>query len=146
MIGARGARQNREQNDMSTLHLLEPPSGFGAASVFVRSASSRSNSSRACAARLAASDYRVDLLRVIGANGAIDALFTTDRNKVAPAFYACAQSMSKFLVQEIGMDQSVALFPAMKRGDWVAMLEQAAGMPLSEVRRRWQIRLGIDSP
>ena len=99
-----------------------------------------------CAARLAASDYRADLLRVIGANGAIDALFTTDRNKVAPVFYACAQSMSKFLVQEIGMDRSVALFPAMKRGDWVAMLEQAAGMPLAEVRRRWQIRLGIDSP
>lgn len=99
-----------------------------------------------CVARLAASDYRVDLLRVIGGQGAVDALFTTDRIKVAPTFYACSQSMSKFLVEVIGMERTVALFPAIKRGDWAAMIERAAGMPLAAIRARWQARLGLDSP
>jgi hypothetical protein len=99
-----------------------------------------------CAARLTENEFRVDLLRTVGGRGAIDALFTTDRIKVAPTFYACSQSMSKFLVEVIGMDRTVALFPAIKGGDWAAMIERAAGMPLAAIRSRWQARLGLDSP
>jgi hypothetical protein len=99
-----------------------------------------------CAARLAVNEFRPDLLRTLGGQGAIDALFTTDRIKVAPTFYACSQSMSKFLVEVIGMDRTVALFPAIKRGDWAAMIERAAGMPLAAIRARWQGRLGLDAP
>jgi hypothetical protein len=98
-----------------------------------------------CAARLAGNPFRADLLRVIGGKGPVDALFSTDRLKVAPAFYACAQSMSKYVVEIIGMEQAVEIFPAVKRGDWVATLERAAGMPLADLRARWRARLGVDS-
>jgi hypothetical protein len=96
-----------------------------------------------CAARLADNPYRADLLRTLGGRGAVDALFTTDRVKVAPTFYACAQSISKYLVDLIGMPRSVELYPAVKRGDWEATLERAAGMPLESIRSRWQARLGL---
>jgi hypothetical protein len=99
-----------------------------------------------CAARLAQSPYREDLLRVIGGRGYIDALFTTDRIKVAPAFYACAQSMAKYLVDVIGMARTVDVFPAMKRRDWVGSIERSAGVPLDTLRARWRIRLGVPSP
>jgi hypothetical protein len=98
-----------------------------------------------CAARLAENPYRTDILRAVGGQGGVDALFTTDRIKVAPTFYACTQSMTKYLVEIIGMEQTVALFPAIKRGDWSATLERSAGAPLSTLRRRWQARLGLVS-
>jgi hypothetical protein len=82
----------------------------------------------------------------MGAPGAVEALFTTDRIKVAPAFYACAQSMSKYVVELIGMEQAVALFPAIKQGDWVPRLERMAGMPLETLRRRWRARIGLAGP
>lgn len=99
-----------------------------------------------CAARVAQSPYRADILRVTGGSGGVDALWTTDRIKVAPVFYACAQSMSKFVVDLIGMEQTVELFPAIKRRDWVATLERSAGIPLAPIQARWQARLGLDSP
>lgn len=99
-----------------------------------------------CAARLADNPYRTDLLRVVGGEGGVDALFTTERTKVAPTFYACAQSISKYLVELIGMERAVGLFPAFKSGDWAASFEQAAGMPAAAFREKWRIRLGVDPP
>jgi hypothetical protein len=96
-----------------------------------------------CAARLADNPFRSDLLRTLGGRGAVDQLFTTDRGKVAPAFYACAQSISRFVVELIGLEQTVELFPAVKRRDWVATLERRAGMTLDSLRQRWQSRLGL---
>ena len=95
-----------------------------------------------CAARLAASPYRADLLRTIGGKGAVDALFTTDRARVAPAFYACARSMAMFVVETIGMDRTVALFPAIKGGEWENELQRSTAMSTSALRVRWQERLG----
>jgi hypothetical protein len=96
-----------------------------------------------CAARLVESPYRGDILQAIGGKGGVEALWTSDRAKVAPIFYACAQSMSKFLVELIGMDRAVALFPAIKQGDWEMKLERSAGMPLASLQARWQAQLGI---
>jgi hypothetical protein len=96
-----------------------------------------------CAARLADNPFRAELLRTLGGSGAVDQLFTTDRMKVAPAFYACAQSISRFVADLIGMPRAVTLFPAIKRGDWPAQLENMAGMSLDSLRGRWQARLGI---
>ena len=103
------------------------------------------NVDSACAARLTDNPYRTDILRAVGGRGGVDALFTTDRIKVAPTFYACAQSLTKYLVEIIGMNQAVALFPAIKAGEWVTPLERAAGMPLAALRRRWQDRLRLVS-
>lgn len=96
-----------------------------------------------CAARLVDNPYRSEILRAIGGQGGVDALFTTDRVKVAPTFYACAQSMTKFVSELIGMEQTVELFPAIKSRNWAATLERAAGMPLAAIRARWQAHLGI---
>jgi hypothetical protein len=96
-----------------------------------------------CAARLADNEYRAEILRTVGGQGGIDALFTTDRIKVAPTFYACSQSMSKYLVDAIGMAQAIELFPAMKGRGWRAALERQAGMPAEMIRKRWLARLGI---
>jgi hypothetical protein len=96
-----------------------------------------------CAARLADNPFRTALLRTLGGSGAVDQLFTTDRMKVAPAFYACSQSLSKFVVALVGMPRAVELFPAIKRGDWPERLENMAGMSLDSLRGRWQARLGI---
>lgn len=96
-----------------------------------------------CAARLAENASRADIIRAVGGQGGVDALWTTDRIKVAPAFYACSQSLSRYLVGMIGMVQAIELFPAMKRGDWKETLERQAGMPLAAIRKRWQARLGL---
>jgi hypothetical protein len=94
-----------------------------------------------CAARVADNPYRADILRTIGGQGAVEALFTSDRIKVAPTFYACAQSMARFVTELIGMERTVALFPAIKRRDWAPVLERAAGMSLADLRARWQARI-----
>ncbi len=94
-----------------------------------------------CAARLAASPNRADLLRTIGGKGAVDALFTTDRAKVAPACDACARSMAMFVVETIGMERTVALFPAIKRGEWERELERAAGMSPAALSAAWRKKL-----
>jgi hypothetical protein len=112
--------------------------------VFVIGGPSRADS--ACAARLDGHPFRSDLLRTLGGRGAVDQLFTTDRIRVAPAFYACAQSFAGYLVETIGLERSVALFPAIRRGDWIPELERAAFMPLDTLRARWQSRLGLAGP
>lgn len=99
-----------------------------------------------CAARLRDNPYRAPLLRAIGGEGAVDALFTTDRPKVAPTFYACAQSMANYLVARIGMEAAVALFPVMKSGDWHGSFERAVGMPVAAFGAAWRARLGLDPP
>ena len=96
-----------------------------------------------CAARAAAHPRRAELLRVVGAAGRIEALFTSERATVAPAFYACSQSMTKFLVEQIGVRQAVALFPAIKAGTWETEIGRMAGVPLPELRRRWLEKLGL---
>jgi hypothetical protein len=96
-----------------------------------------------CAARVAASPRREEMLRVLGATGRVEALFTTERPTVAPVFYACAQSMAKFLVERIGVKQAVSLFPAIKSGTWEADVGRLAGMPLAEVRGAWLERLRL---
>ena len=96
-----------------------------------------------CAARLAGNPYRAELLRSIGGGGGPDALYTPDRNKVAPAFYACAQSMANYLVDRIGMQRAVGLFPVMKTGEWERTFERVAGMSVETFRAAWQGRIGV---
>jgi len=96
-----------------------------------------------CAARASAHPRHAEWLATIGATGEPRTLFTSERATLAPAFYACSQSMTKFLVDRIGVTRTVALFPALKAGTWEQDIARAAGMPLAELRRRWlqQLRL-----
>lgn len=94
-----------------------------------------------CASRLRASPYRAEIERVVGATGRVDALFSTDRSKVAPTFYACAQSMAKFVVDRIGLRRAISLFPHIPTDKWHAELERASGVPLATLQAEWRAHI-----
>jgi hypothetical protein len=96
-----------------------------------------------CATRVAANQWKEDLLRVVGGRGRVPALFTTDRSKVAPTFYPCSESMSRFVIETIGVPAAVDLYPSTWDGTWDEKLERAAGMPLAELQARWRVRIGL---
>jgi hypothetical protein len=95
-----------------------------------------------CAARLSTSPRRPEILAKVGGQGRLDALLTTERQEVAPTFYACSHSFTKYLVDRIGVRAVVALFPSIQAGTWVADLAEAAGETLPALRRAWLRRLG----
>ena len=96
-----------------------------------------------CAARLTASPRRTEIQAKVGAQGRLEALFTTERDEVAPVYYACSQSFTKYLVTRIGVGPLVALFPRIQAGTWLADLASAAGQPLPTLRRAWWKALGV---
>lgn len=97
----------------------------------------------ACAARLAASPRRKEILTKVGDQGFLDALFTTDRAQVAPIYYTCSQSFTKYVVDRIGVRAVASLFPHVPDGTWLADLEASAGEPLGGVRRAWLEKLRV---
>ena len=90
-----------------------------------------------CAARLAQSPRRAEILEKVGLQGRLAALFTTERAEVAPVFYACSQSFTKYVVDRVGVRTVVAAFPHIPGGTWVADLEAAAGTSLEALRSAW---------
>jgi hypothetical protein len=90
-----------------------------------------------CAARLAASPRREEILERVGRTGSLEALFTTDRPQVAPVFYACSQSFTKYVVDRVGIRAVVASIPSVPAGTWPAELEAAAGTSLEALRSAW---------
>lgn len=96
-----------------------------------------------CRARLVGHPRRAELSARLGRSGRLAALFTAERMQVAPAYYACSQSLTRRLVERIGLERTVALIPAIPDGSWVPALEAALGMPLDAFRREWLGRQGI---
>ncbi len=90
-----------------------------------------------CAARLADSPRRAEILEKVGSVGRLEALFTTERAQVAPVFYACSQSFTKYVVDRVGIRAVVAAFPHIPAGTWVGDLETAARMSLAGMRSAW---------
>jgi hypothetical protein len=90
-----------------------------------------------CAARLAHSPGRNEILERVGGPGFLPALFTTERVDVAPVFYACSQSFTKYIVDRVGIRAVVAAFPRIPEGTWVTGLEAAAGTSFAILRSRW---------
>ena len=109
--------------------------GFRAGDVFQIGGLAQSDST--CAARLAASPRREEILARVGDQGRLEALFTTDRAQVAPVYYACSQSFTRHVVGRIGLKAAVGLFPVIPSGAWLAELERAAGDSLPAIRRAW---------
>ena len=101
-----------------------------------------------CHARLSGHPRRAEIAAKVGGLGRLEALFTTERQKVAPTFYACSQSFTKYLVDRVGLGAMVALFPRVPDGTWLADLETRAGAPLPVLRRAWLAALHIpdDTP
>jgi len=91
---------------------------------------------RTCATRLGG-PIGEDISRFMGAPGGPPALFTTDRQTVAPTFYACAFSFTKFLVGRIGLQETIALMPLIPADGVHARIESLATKPMSAIRAEW---------
>jgi hypothetical protein len=96
-----------------------------------------------CAARIQSSPRGAEVLAAVGRTAPLAALMTTDRPQVAPIFYACSQSLTKYVVQQIGVANTVALFEALKTGSWERNVAQAAGRPMETLRAEWITRIGL---
>jgi hypothetical protein len=99
---------------------------------------------RACAARLAGPAGK-DVLPFIGVTGRPDALFTTDRQTVAPTFYACSTSFTKRLVGLIGLPATVGLIPLIPQNGVQARIEALTGKPIATHRAEWLQAIGYAS-
>jgi hypothetical protein len=83
-----------------------------------------------------------EVLPFIGAVGAPAALFTTDRQQVAPIFYACGTSFTKHLVDRIGLAETIALMPHIVPGTVLPRIEQVAGVSMDRIRADWRAAIG----
>lgn len=97
-----------------------------------------------CAARLAGSPRRAEILEKVGGEGRLEALFTDERAQVAPVFYACSQSFTRYLADRVGVRTLVALFARVPSGTWPADLKAAAGESLDALRRAWLVGIGVE--
>jgi hypothetical protein len=84
-----------------------------------------------------------EVLPFIGAVGAPAALFTTERAQVAPIFYACGTSFTRFLVGRIGLPQTIALMPLFVTGGVMPRIEELTGKPMDVIRGEWRAAIGV---
>jgi hypothetical protein len=82
-----------------------------------------------------------DALRVIGNVGAPEALRDTNmRARIAPAFYGCAASFTKFLADQIGVP---AVTDLLHEFDPRPAMERATGRSIVQSQQDWQREIGI---
>lgn len=122
-------------------HTVAPSVGLHEGDVFEIGGLSRADSS--CAARVKASPRGREIIDAVGRGASPDALFTAQRQQVAPVFYACGQALTRHLVEHLGVRQTVELMPAMARGDWAAQIARLGGVPMAVFRARWLERIGL---
>lgn len=101
-------------------------------------------SDRVCGERLRTPDGAT-MLPFVGAAARPDVLFTTDRGRFAPTFYACALSFTHFLVKRVGLDALVALF-GLPPAAMIERLDTVAGRPLAGLRDEWQRAIASAAP
>lgn len=90
-----------------------------------------------CRVRLSGHPERRAIAAKIGAQGRLASLYTTARSQVAPTYYACSLSFTRYLVNRVGVSGLVGLFPAIASGQWLGNLESRAGASLPAMRREW---------
>ena len=96
---------------------------------------------RTCAARLAGPAGK-EVLPFIGTSGRPDALFTTERQTVAPTFYACSTSFTKRVVGLIGLEAAVGLIPLIPHDGVQSRIEALTGKPMATHRDEWLQAIG----
>lgn len=99
---------------------------------------------RVCATRLQEPIGR-QVVAAIGENAELPALFTTDRQTVAPTFYACSFSFTKFLVGKVGLGEVVALMPLLSTGGVPKRVEQLTHTTIARLRDEWLRTIGATS-
>ncbi|HEV2146701.1 MAG TPA: hypothetical protein VGR37_04725 [Longimicrobiaceae bacterium] len=78
----------------------------------------------------------------VGAPGVLPSLFTTERGAVAPTFYACASSFTKFLAERTSPQFLASLFPDIIPGRAEARIHERTGRTVPELRAEWLGRIG----
>lgn len=78
----------------------------------------------------------------IGAGGVLASLFTTDRAAVAPTFYACGSSFTRFLAERTSPQFLASLFPDIIPGRMEDRIRERTGRTLPELRAEWLQRIG----
>ena len=82
------------------------------------------------------------MLPYVGGDERPDILFTTDRSRFAPTFYACSFSFVKYLADRIGLNELVNLF-AFGPTEMRARLDRFGDRTLSDRRTEWLRRLEL---
>ena len=62
---------------------------------------------------------------------------------MAPVFYACALSFSKYLVERAGMPGVVSVFPEIPRRRVPERIAELTGRTLPALRAEWLAKLGL---
>ena len=88
-----------------------------------------------CAERARTADGAT-MLPFVGAPGRPEILFTTDRQRFAPTFYACSFSLTKHLAGRVGLDALVGLF-AYPPSEMISRLDRIGSAPLATLRTEW---------
>lgn len=122
-------------------HSVAPAIGLHEGDVFEVGGLAKSDSS--CAARVKSSPRGGEIIAAVGRGTRPEALFTTQRLAVAPIFYACGQALTRYLVELLGVRQTVELMPAMARGDWATVIRKHGGVSIETFRTRWLQRIGL---
>lgn len=94
-----------------------------------------------CAARLRG-PRGAEVARFIGAGGVLESLFTTERREVAPTFYACGSSFTKFLAERTSPQFLASLFPHIIPGHFEGRIRERTGRTLPDLRAEWLQRIG----
>jgi hypothetical protein len=94
-----------------------------------------------CAERARTADGAA-MLPFVGGAGRPEVLFTTDRQRFAPTFYACAFSFTKYLAGQAGLDALVGLF-ALTPTETASQIDRLAGAPLADLRAQWLRQLNV---
>jgi hypothetical protein len=82
-----------------------------------------------------------EIVAFIGNIGAPGALFTTERTEVAPTFYACGTSFTKFVVERIGLPETIALVPLILTEGVLPRIEKLTGKSTETLRAEWRLAI-----
>ena len=85
-----------------------------------------------------------EVVAFIGNVGAPAALFTTERDQVAPIFYACGTSFTKFVVGKIGLAETIQLLPLILTDGVLPRIEKLTDASMTVLRDEW--RKSIETP
>jgi hypothetical protein len=84
-----------------------------------------------------------EIAAFIGNVGAPGALFTTERTEVAPTFYACGTSFTKFIVERIGLPETIALVPLIPTQGVLPRIQKLTGKSMETLRAEWRSAIAV---
>jgi hypothetical protein len=87
-----------------------------------------------------------DIVAAVGEPGPLSSLFSEEREDVAPVFYTCAYSFTRFLALETSPAFLASLFPSMAEGLVEERILEETGRSVDEWRRLWLDRLHPGAP